>query len=265
MEEGTVHIVDDEVAEPDARWRPPGWMIIAAVISGIAVASLVVSQTSTNDNAVAERAVSSIDGRPVMAVTALTPNELAGYVAVTSPDQSLIEATVWMFRPGGSLVSRSDHAIGGGRNDRYRLLMTAGRLMLGTSAWTFDYDLVEEPIQFGSNRSVIPGAEQGLVWFARGRGPTGNFPWVAPVDVAAQTVGDRVDITDVFTRPIAGVAGGLIVVPIDQDTYGRFAYWSPTGGLAPIGLRDPSQEMVVGASGNLVVVALRGGVSIFDI
>lgn len=153
-----------------------------------------------------------------------------------------------------------------GATGPYPMLMSAGYLLYsGISGWTFDIDLAELPTMFGTNRDIIPGAEPGAVWFARRSSPTGSYLWVASVDVESLTVGDRVDITDVFTHPVVGVADGLIVVPIDQDTYGRFAYWSPTGGLAPIGLRDPSQETVVGASGNLVVVAVRGGVSIFDI
>jgi hypothetical protein len=268
MREGTVRIVDDEVAEPDIGSRPPGWMIVAVVLVGIGVASFVVSQASTGSDPEPDAAESSIDGRPLMAVTAETPGQLRGHVAVTSPDQSFSERMVWMFRPGGSLVSRSGPAMAGGP-DPYPMLMTAGSAMLGQ--WIFDADLVERPTLFGTNRDLIPGSEQGLVWFARRQSlslqapQTGDYLWVAPVDVESRTVGDRVDITDLFARPVTGVAGGLIVVPVDDEMYGRFAYWSPTGGLAPIGLRDPSQEQVVDASGNLVVVAVRGGVSIFDI
>jgi WD40 repeat protein len=78
-------------------------------------------------------------------------------------------------------------------------------------------------------------------------------------------VGERVDVTDVFLWPIAGVADGLVVNPIDEETYGRFAYWSPTDGLAPLSLRDPEEESVVAASGDLLVVVSSDRVSIVDI
>jgi hypothetical protein len=264
MREGTVRIVDDEVAESNVGSRPPGWMIVAVVLVGIGVASFVVSQASTNADVPADSEVSQPDDGPAVGVFPSTATELRGHVALTSD-------SVWTFRPGGSVVSRGGRGVIGGGGP-YPMLMSAGYLLYsGINGWTFDVDLAEEPVMFGTNRDIIPGAEPGLVWFARRQNlrrqetQIRDYLWVAPVDVESLTVGERVDITDVFTHPVVGVADGLIVVPIDQETYGRFAYWSPTGGLAPIGLRDPSQETVVTASGNLVVLAVRGGVSIFDI
>jgi len=259
VRENAVQIIDDEAVEPVVASRPPGWMIVAVVVAGIALASFVMSQASTSGEAVDDAGLSSFDEAPLTALAAETPRQLRGYVAVSS-----LHDQVSMFRPGGSLVSRTDHPQDD--TEQYPMLMTGGRLVFsGISGWMFDIDLADGPAMFGTNRSIIPGAEPGIIWFARRSSPAGNYQWVAPVDVESLTVGDRVDITDVFTHPVVGVADGLIVVPIDQDTHGRFAYWSPTDGLAPIGFRDPSQETVVGASGNLVVVALRGGVSIFDI
>jgi hypothetical protein len=261
MGEGAVQIVDDEVDEPNVGSRPPGWMIVAVVLVGIGVASFVVSQASTNVGVPADTGVSLPDDENPPFVSPGTERRLRGHVAVA------VGENLRTFRPGGSVVSRSwgGRGIIGGTGP-YPILMSAGYLLYsGSSGWMFDIDLAEEPVMFGTNRDIIPGAEPGVVWFSRRSGPTGDYLWVASVDVESLTIGERVDITDVFTYPVAGVADGLIVVPIDQDTYGRFAYWSPTDGLAPIGLRDPSQETVVTASGNLVVVAVRGGVRFFDI
>jgi hypothetical protein len=270
MREGAVQIVDDVVDEPDRGSRPPGWMIVAVVVVGIAVASFVVSQASTSSDSTADASVSSnagyaspIEGRRLTAVTARTPSHLRGKVAVASPDVQPLEDRVWVLRPGGSVVGRADHFIGGAA------LMTVGSVMTGL--WIFDDDLVDRPTMLGSNRELIAGAEPGLVWFARtqnlrGRETRiGDYLWVAPVDVESRTVGERADITGLISRPVAGVADGLIVVPVDDETYGRFAYWSPTDGLVSLNLRDPGSDIVVAASGNLVVVATAGRVSVLDI
>ena len=140
-------------------------------------------------------------------------------------------------------------------------------MLSGVNGWMFDIDFVEPPTFLGTNLSVIPGSGPGVVWFARRRGTTSDYLWVSPVDVESLTVGERIDITDLFSRPIVGVADGLVVVPVDEENYGRFAYWSPTDGLAPIRLSDPHiDDKVVAASGNLVVVAsIVQSVSVLDI
>jgi hypothetical protein len=199
---------------------------------------------------------------PSMTVRSDTPIRLRGHVAVTSPGPSVYNEALWVFRPGGSVVSRKHFG-----NDGGEMLMTSGHVLFGgRNGWIWDVDLVDGPRMFGSNRDIIPGAEPGVVWFARGTSDTGSYPWVARVDVGSSlTVGDRVDITDVFTHPVVGVADGLIVVPVDHERYGRFAYWSPTNGLVSLNLRDPGRETVVTASGDLVVVASSDRVSILDI
>jgi hypothetical protein len=141
------------------------------------------------------------------------------------------------------------------------MLITAGHLILDD--WIFDIDLAEPPILLGTNRSVIPGSRSGVVWFARRQRMhiSSDFVWVSPVDVESLTVGERVDITDVFSRPIVGVADGLIVV----DLEGELAFWSPTDGLVSLDLVGES-DMVVAASGDLVIVASAfGRVQFLDI
>jgi hypothetical protein len=259
MREGAVQIVDDDIEAPEAGSRPPGWLIVAVVVVGIGVASYVVSQASTNTESPADPAPSMFE--PSITVRSDTPIRLRGHVAVTSPGPSVYNEALWVFRPGGSVVSRKHFG-----NDGGEMLMTSGHVLFGgTNGWIWDVDLVDGPTMFGTNRDIIPGAEPGVVWFARGTDPTGSYPWVAHVDVGSLTVGDRVDITDVFTHPVVGVADGLIVVPVDHETYGRFAYWSPTNGLVSLNLHDPGRETVITASGDLVVVASSDGVSILDI
>jgi len=107
---------------------------------------------------------------------------------------------------------------------------------------------------------VVPGSTPGLVWLA-GEGAE----WVAPLDVQSGTVGERFDVGDLFWWPLAGVADGLFVSPVDEASYGRAAYWSPTEGLRPINLPDPLQSGIHAAAGNLAVVVSSGVIDIFDL
>jgi hypothetical protein len=155
------------------------------------------------------------------------------------------------------------------------MLITAGHLIL--AGRIFDIDLAEPPISLWTNGSVVPGSGPGDVWLAGPQnGPIeDDYLWISKVDVESLTVGERVDITDVFSRPIVGVADGLIVV----DFEGEVAFWSPTDGLVPLDL--PGGDALyahqfdadglsmpywfVGASGNLVVVAANWRVRVLDI
>jgi hypothetical protein len=165
---------------------------------------------------------------------------------------------VWVFRPGGSLVSRADNAISRFA-DEYPMLITAGHLTL--AGQILDIDLVEPPISLWTAGSVIPGSSPGLVWLERRvERITGDSSWVSPVDVESLTVGERIDVTDLFSRPIVGVADGLIVVPVEQPSSfiaDELAFWSPTDGLVPLDL-PALTDTVVAASGDVIVVASTG-------
>ena len=195
-----------------------------------------------------------------IAITAVTAQELRGYVAVASPDTWIgQDDSLQMFQPGGNLVSRANNVIPRGNLD-YPILITAGRLLLGGRI--LDIDLAEPPISLWTNGSVIPGSGPGVVWLAgprTGRG-TDDYLWVSKIDVESLAVGEQVDITDLFSRPIVGVGDGLIVATSEEE----LAYWSPTDGLLPL---DQLGELdsVVAASGDLVVVASPGRVRVLDI
>jgi hypothetical protein len=283
--------------EPGGRSPPPVWVIVVVVLSVFAGGWLLVPQgsndsdsatgstlllttsttpsaspdeasvaTSTTSSPTAAAPVQSVYGNPPAAVVAETPHELAGYVAVTSPDDAPFgQGTVWVFRPGGSLVSRSDNAISRFAGE-YPMLITAGYLTL--AGRILDIDLVEPPISLWTVGSVIPGSSPGFVWLERRvERTTGDSLWVSPVDVESLTVGERIEVTDLFSRPIVGVADGLIVVPLEQPSShsaDELAFWSPTDGLAPLDL--PGEiDTVVAASGDVVVVASTGRVRFLDI
>jgi hypothetical protein len=136
------------------------------------------------------------------------------------------------------------------------MLITAGHLIVGNQI--FDIDLAEPPISLWTDASVYPGSGPGVVWLARHLGFSAA-DWVAQVDVESLTVGEQV--TDVSFFPLFGVADGLIVVDFNDESV---MFWSPTDGLVHDVLRE-DLDVVIAASGNVVVVVTPGGVNVLDI
>jgi hypothetical protein len=162
-----------------------------------------------------------------------------------------------MFRPGGSMVSRADNVIGRGNVD-YPMLITAGHLILGGRI--FDIDLAEPPISLWTTGSVIPGSEPGAVWLAgpqRGGALRGEYSWVSLVDVESLTVGERVDITDLFYFPVVGAADGLIVGDLNEE----LLFWLHEEQLLEV---PADAERVIAASGDVIVVASPDQVTALD-
>jgi hypothetical protein len=290
MREDAVRIVQaEDVDESNGRMPPPIWVVVV-VVAVVTGGWLLVTQGSTDTDPVTNPTLLpvtpdeasvvttttasvvttptaspttadplSVFGNPPISITAKTPQQLRGYVAVTSPDDPpFYQYTVWVLRPGGSLVSRADNVIGRG-NVEYPMLITAGHLILGGRI--LDIDLAEPPISLWTAGSVIPGTSPGLVWLTqRVERIQNDSVWVSPVDVESLTVGERIEVTDLFSRPIVGVADGLIVVPVEQPSsfFGdELAFWSPTDGLVPLDL--PGEvDTVVSALGDVVVVASTG-------
>lgn len=86
-----------------------------------------------------------------------------------------------------------------------------------------------------------------------------------PVDTGDLRVADRIDVVDVIRWPVVAIGDGLIVHPVDVETHGRYAYWSPMGGLEPLAIPDPEVSSVLASSGSLVAVASLTEVSALDI
>jgi len=185
---------------------------------------------------------------------------LLGAVAVT-PWPSGYGSSLWVLEAGGRLNSRDDVPLIPGDFD-HPMLFTAGRIVFTdlTHAYLLDAAL-GDPVETVADVSfVVPGATPGQVWMA-GRGAA----WVAPLDVASGTVGVRIVAGDLFWWLVAGVGDGLIVSPVDEATFGRTAYWSPTEGLSPIDLPTGGTRYVVGAAGNLLAVASHGVIDLHDV
>ncbi len=282
MREDAVRIVHfEEVDDHNGRMPPPIW-VVAVVVAVVTGGWLLATQGSTDTDPVtsptllpatpdeasvvtptvasptAVGPVSVVRDTPI-AIIGETASQLRGYVAVTSPDTLSTQTNVQILQAGGRLVSKTYNVIPRGNLD-YPILITAGRLLLGGRI--FDIDLAALPISLWTDGSVIPGSGPGVVWLAGpGTGPgTDDYSWVSKVDVESLTVGERVDITDVFSRPIVGVGDGLIVATWEEG----YAYWSPSDGLVPL---DHLGELdsVVAASGDFVVVASPGSVRVLDI
>ena len=298
MSDDAVRIVVEDTDGPILPPRLPRWVLLAVIVSlvGGAVTWAAASQDSPSSNVVSiattTTAVSPLDVATTTAtaapVTSTTDSAISGGPPTSTPQGSVefmvalldgasalqgdvVLATqpgafgggsLWVFGTDGSVVHRNDVPLWPG-DYPYPILMTGGRIAFAnpTDGFLIDAGLAEPPEPLLTEASfVIPGATPGLIWFVGG-----GVEWVAPVDVESQTVGERIDVTEVFIWPVAGVADGLIVIPIDEGSYGRYAYWSPSGGLQRLDLRDPQHEDVLAASGNVAIVESPNEVSMLNI
>jgi hypothetical protein len=305
MSEDNVRVValDDGEHESGGQSGPPIWAAVLVGLAAVGAGWLFVSQRSTDGDSITSSTysftastLSSVtpDDVPEDTPTVSTPEadseirvgfpDLYPRVAVDAPgfgagelDADVVlmapdSAGVWVFGPDGDIVSRRDVPIARGPR-KYPVLITAGRIVFTNFglAYLLDSDLAEPATQLASSAFVIPGGKEGAVWLVGARSLTDDIVWVAPVDVAAQTVGERVMIGDVFSEIVAGVADGLLVRQLDQEGSGPYAYWSPSRELAPLGrptalsetvARPIPIETVVSASGDLAVLVFGDRVSV---
>jgi hypothetical protein len=284
------------------RSRPPIWVVGIVALSLVVGVWLLISQGSTGSDSVtgstfsfSTSTFSSVSSDDVSEDTPLAtsseadsdirtglpdldasvvvdgpgfgPGALAGDVVLTSltlPPKLPPPASLWVLRPGGSVVKRVDVPM---TPRTYPLLMTSGRIVFAHYGFGYvlDADLVDQAVRLVSTSLVVSGGKEGVVWFVGERSLTDEMTWVAPVDVAAQTVGERIIISDLFTEIVTGVADGLLVRPVDQDNNGLYAYWSPTEGLTPLDITDATQKTVMAASGNYAAVVSKDEVSILNV
>ncbi len=199
---------------------------------------------------------------------------LRGDVALTPrPGRTLaLQSPMWVIRPGGSVVQRDDlppfRPVDG---SMHPFLLTGEHIVFsdGAHGYIIDSGLVNEVSPRMSAGSVIPGATSGLVWFTGSARLGGNdIDWVAPVDVESATVGDPIVVSDLFVSAIAGISDGIIVRPLNRETFGRFAFWSPTEGLQTFDtqhLSDLDVVFVSAASGDVAVVRYPRSLAVLNI
>ncbi len=291
MGEGKVRILDGNPDQtrlgPPHRW--PWLLTVAGVVLG-AVGALVLSsvgasggdelssssvpptEPTTSVGTVASStttaATSTVITKTSLPVTLGEPNvvpgdgadNLLGAVALTPSPGGAGSGLLYVLRPGGSVVRRDDVPFAPGDHP-YPLLMTGGKIVFadGQSGYLVDADLLGSPEQLIDASFILPAATPGQIWLI-GRG----VEWVAPVDVATQDVGDRVEVGTVFDWPLAAAADGLIVRPIDEAAYGPIAYWTPGGGLDPIALDNPDKSHLIAASGGVAVIVEQDYVRVLD-
>jgi hypothetical protein len=290
MDEDTIHVLGTDLSDPVQR--PPSGRRARLIVIGVLVGAGVVfalSNSDTSDNQAAtpattlrtptsvaksvtsttETTVPSVPTTLNDPVTFTAVNveplsgaeELLGEVALTPFPGGAGSGTLWVLRPGGSVVRRDNVPFRPG-DYQYPMLMTGGSIAFAdlSQGYLADPDLLEEAEPLVEASFITPGAAPGLIWLV-GTGAD----WVAPLDVESRTVGERIDVSDLISWPLAGIAEGLVVTPVDEDTYGPVAYWSPSDGLQPISLRSPEQSGIHAASGTVAAVVSPGELSILDI
>jgi hypothetical protein len=285
---------DDSGGSP----RPPIWVVIVVVVSVVAGGWILFTQGSTDTDPVTSPTLLpptpdeasvvtptvapdeasvvtttvasptaadpvSVFGNPPASVTAETPQQLAGYVAVSAGKRDAAN-TVWVLRAGGSVVSRNDVPTFDARVGGYPLLkflMKGGHIAFVRSGngYLLDADLIDGHEYVGPATYIIPGAEPRTLWFVDSPGLTTDTESVTLVKVESRTLGEPIEVTGVFSRPLVGVADGLIVYDLEEE----LAFWSPTDGLVP--LDQLGDDAVFAASGNTVGVIQSGRVSLLDI
>jgi hypothetical protein len=279
-------VVADSNGERD-RAPMPRWILLVLIVVGVGLIwSIAADDTSTQSPPLDEDLDTAIDGslaggrREETWVSLGGAGEttgLRGDVVLSSStfrDRNLQNQTVWVLRPGGSLVRR-DHVPNYSARSRELeeygpspIVMVSDRIMVvdGTMSYFFNSDLVGPPVQIGPARWIVAGGAPDLVWLVGQRSVDGSdIDWVVPVDTGDLRVADQIDVVDVIRWPVVAIGDGLIVRPVDVETYGRYAYWSPMGGLEPLAFPDPEASSVLASSGSLVAVASPTDVSVLDI
>jgi hypothetical protein len=282
MNDEAVRLVVDDVSTVRRRPPKPSWALVVLVVLGIGLIwSITTNETSTESaplnedvdaNGSFERARKK--GSWVSVGGSGPTGHLRGDVVLSSPKVGdVLHQTVWVLRPGGSVVRR-DHVPSYSERSRERedgmspIVMVDDRIMVldGTMSYVLNSDLVDPHVPVGPARWIVAGATPHLAWLVGQLSVDGaDIDWVTPVDTGDLTVGDRLDVADVIRWTVVAAGDGLVVHPVDVETNGRYAYWSPLGGLKPLAIPDPESSSVLAASGSLVAAVSLREISVIDI
>jgi len=284
MEEETTRVVvADSTVERESS-PMPRWVIVALILVGIGVIwSVASADRSVEPDPVVDDVESAGDESPVRSRRVGTwvsvggsggTSRLRGVVALSSTiDGDDVHQTVWVLRPGGSVVRRDHVPSYSARSDELddglrSIVMVGDRLLVldGTRSYALNSDLVDPAVEVEPARWIIPGSTGGAVWLVGQWSVEGvDVDWVTPVGTADLSVGDRIDVSNTIRWPVAAVGDGLIVHPVDVATNGRYAYWTPLGGLEPFEVRDPYASTVLASSGSLVAIGAPNEISVLDV
>lgn len=172
------------------------------------------------------------------------------------------ETPIWVLGADDRLVSERQAPLWPG-DVPYPLVLANGRIVFADldNVHLLDTALREPPMVVSPGSFVVPGGTPGRVWVI-GEGAR----WVAALDTATGAIGERIDVSASIRWPLAGVSDGMLVEPIDEQTYGRYAYWTPALGLQPIDVPDHGQTGLLAAAGNSAVfLSPQGVIRVMDI
>jgi len=148
------------------------------------------------------------------------------------------DTPIWVLGANGRLVSEGQAPLWPG-DYPYPLVLANGRIAFAdlNNIHLLDASLTEPSIVVSEGSFVVPGGTPGQVWVI-GEGAR----WVAALDTATGTVGERL-----------------------EQTYGRYAYWTPTQGLQPIEVPNPKTGLLAAAGDTAVFLSPPGVIDVMDI
>jgi hypothetical protein len=167
LREDAVQIVQvEEVDGPNGRMPPPKWVAFVVVMATVGWVWLL---TLPPDPA------PSPYSKVVIPAPGFGPGDLAGDVAVTSPLPFSTPGSLWVLRPGGEIIGLADISIKGG-SSKYPLMVTSERIAFASfgHGYLLDADAVASAEPLAPATFVVPGANEGLVWFVRSRSLLGD-------------------------------------------------------------------------------------------
>lgn len=128
------------------------------------------------------------------------------------------------------------------------------------NAYLVDVDLASPPATVSEGSYLLPSGTTDLVWII-GDGAT----WAAPLDTSTGAVGEHIDFAGMVSWVQAGLGSGVLVLPMDETTFGRLAYWAPGNGLQPIDLENADSQLLTAAGSLAVFLSPDGTFQVQDI
>jgi hypothetical protein len=184
-----------------------------------------------------------------------TPGRLEGRIAVASVPEGRSGASLWVIAPE-RVVQGPVVPLWPG-DAAFAMVMNEDSLVFSglQDVYLVDPDLQQEPQSVVEDAFILTSGSPDRVWLVGNLGR-----WVSALSLQSRELGPAVDI-ELVGRPLAGVAEGLIIRPLDS-AQGELAYWTSLGGVQAL---EPTSDLI-GASGNRIVLASRDNrLEIFDV
>ncbi len=259
---------------------PPMWVAVgAALMVGLLIGWLVGTSGSDGGNEAPEASASTVpsDGEAVGATTAATISGQWAAGSFVEPTITLLPDAGWLRLPIGLAMSPAGsdsqemYVIDDAGSIRQRgdlpLIRELGRYALlwmddallylgGGTAYHLASSLDDPPTDLGRASGIVPGATPDRAWLVGG---DGFGDQIAVVDTATAEVGEWFDTSTEFDSPLGGAADGLVVRPVDTESDGTLAHWTPEGGAESFGLAGAEPGpfgSFLASSGDVAVIGL---------